>query len=103
MLIHLQSLAGKGVVNRRVDLRVRNKHGHPIYDKTEHKPVPGTLVRVDIVKKKGTRLKYLEWRYEPDDGVNVPSAHPGYARVRLGLTSGNYYLQSLEPVPEARF
>lgn len=94
MLIHLQSLAKrKQPLNLRVDLRVRNKAGFPIYDKGELGPLAGTLTKVEI--KRRTRRKYLCWRYVPDPGVEVPSATPGFAMVVLGPTSGNYYLKQL--------
>lgn len=102
MLVHLQTLATKGQLPIRVDLRVRNKHGVPIYDRdSSHGPLPGMLMSVNI-KRRGfgrTARKYLEWFYEPDPGVTVPSPTPGFARVVLGPTSGNYYLEVLEDPP----
>jgi hypothetical protein len=101
-LIHLQTHADKGPLNRRVDLRVRNKHGAPIYDHLNGKPVPGTLleVKIKVMKPKGRRnamaRKYLVWTYRPDPGVDVPSAVPGYAHVLLGPTSRNYFMELLE-------
>jgi hypothetical protein len=99
-LIHLQSHADKGRLNKRVDLRVRNKYGAPIYDKLTGKAVPGILVEVKIVLKqrrvrRSPARKYLVWYYRPDKGVSVPSATPGYAQVLLGPTSRNYYLEEL--------
>ena len=98
MLIHLQSLAKrKQPLNLCVDLRMRNKAGFPIYDKGEGGPLYGTLTRVEIRRRPGTKRKYLCWWYRPDPGVEVPSATPGSARVVLGPTSGNYYLKQVEP------
>lgn len=98
MLIHLQSQAGKKDLAVRVDLRLRNKRGELIYDKTDDGPLRGTLVDVTIARRGHGRLakKYLEWKYVPDPGVQVPSATPGYARVVLGPTSGNYHMESVE-------
>ncbi len=103
MLLHLQSLAKrKQPLNIKVDLRMRNKAGVPIYDRGEGGPLTGTLKTVVIRRPKDSRRKYLCWTYEPDPGVQVPSATPGFARVVLGPTSGNYYLKAVEqPEPSA--
>jgi len=102
MLVHLQSLAKrKQPLNLRVDLRVRNKAGVPIYDRGALGPLAGTLINVEVKKPKGRPRKYLCWYYKPDPGVSVPSQTPGFARVALGPTSGNYFLSTLDPAPES--
>lgn len=101
-LVRLLSLEGRGDLNLRVDLRVRDKFGRPIYDKGAiGRPLPGTLQSVAVVRARARGRKYLEWRYEPDAGVDVPSATPGYARVVLGPTVGNYYLMALPAADES--
>jgi hypothetical protein len=97
MLLHLQSLAKrKQPLNLRVDLRVRNKAGFTIYDKGDGGPLYGTLKAVSIRRPKDSRRKYLCWTYQPDPGVEVPSATPGFARVVLGPTSGNYFVKVVD-------
>lgn len=101
MLINLQALAKrKQPIALRVDLRLRNKSGFPIYDKTENGPLYGTLTRVEIKRPIGSKRKYLIWHYTPDKGVRIPSATPGYARVVLGPTSGNYFLKQELPAAD---
>jgi hypothetical protein len=94
MLVHLLSLAKrKQPLNLRVDLRLRNKAGFPIYDREqEDRPLYGLLTHVEVKRPPGSKRKYLMWRYTPERGVKVPSATPGFARVVLGPTSGNYFL-----------